>query len=496
MPVRHWILYFVLLVAPALGAERLGVVSFPNSGSEAAQQSFLRGVLLLHSFEYDDAAVAFREAQSADSSFLLPYWGEAITHYRPVWQRENLDAGRAALKKAPASGKATAREQAYFDAAKIVFGTASKDERWQRYTRAMERLSREYPDDLEAASLHAVSLFGVTGGKRDSRTYMRVAAIAERVFRENESHPGALHYLIHAFDDPIHAPLGLRYARLYSKVASAAPHAQHMPSHIFLALGMWKECVDSNLDSWNSSEARVKRLKLDSDKRGYHALWWMQYAYLQQGRLDKARENLEVIERDATRSKTRLARDHYAYLRSHYLIDGEQWDADLRPVDDTGLVPRAWGANALTEGIRALQTGNSKLAREWASKLRSKADKDLKDASSLPIAASALEGLVLLEDGKSDAALDKLREAVELENATPFGYGPPFPPKPAIEILGETLLEIGRPQEALEAFRLALDRTPRRAISLKGLAKAAKDAGDSETQAWAEAELRDVASNL
>lgn len=494
--MRRWILCFALLVAPAFGAERLGDVSFPNSGSEAAQQSFLRGVLLLHSFEYDDAAAAFRDAQTADSSFLLPYWGEAITHYRPVWRRENLDAGRAALKKAPASGKATPRERSYFDAAKIVFGTAPRDERWQRYTRAMERLAREYPDDLEAASLHAVSLFGTTGGKRDTRTYMRIASIAERVFRENPSHPGALHYLIHAFDDPIHAPLGLRYARLYSKVASAAPHAQHMPSHIFLALGMWKECVDSNSDSWHSSEARVKRLKLDTDDRGYHALWWMQYAYLQQGRLEKARENLEVIERDAAQSKTRHARDHYAYLRSHFLIDGEQWDADLRTVNDTGLVPRAWGANALAEGIRALKTGDSKLAREWSAKLRSKADADLKDASSLPIAASALEGLVLLEDGKSDAALAKLREAVNLEESTAFGYGPPFPPKPAIEILGETLMKIGRPQEALEAFRTALDRTPRRAIALKGLARAAQNAGDSETQAWAESELKDIAANL
>lgn len=159
-------------------------------------------------------------------------------------------------------------------------------------------------------------------------------------------------------------------------------------------------------------------------------------------------------------------------------------------------MPRAWGANALAEGIRALKSGDSKLAREWSAKLRSKADADLKDGSSLPIAASSLEGLVLLEHGKSDAALAKLREAVKLEESTAFGYGPPFPPKPAIEILGETLLKVGRPQEALEAFQTALDRTPRRAVSLKGLAKAAKDAGDSETQAWAESELKDIAADL
>ena len=159
-------------------------------------------------------------------------------------------------------------------------------------------------------------------------------------------------------------------------------------------------------------------------------------------------------------------------------------------------MPRAWGANALTEGIRALKLGDSKLARDWSKKLRTKAGAGLKNASSLPIAASALEGLILLKEGKSDAALAKLREAVNLEDTTTFGYGPPFPPKPALEMLGETLLEVGKPQEALEAFRSSLDRNPRRALSLKGLATAAKDAGDSDTQKWAEAELQDVASNL
>ncbi len=455
----------------------------------------MRGVLLLHSFEYDDAAAAFRAAQAADASFALAYWGEGLTHYRPVWGRENLRDGRSALEKVPDGAAVTPREQAYLDAAKIVFGEGERDERWRRYSEAMGRLSRDHPQDIEAASLYAVSKFGVTSGNRDHKTYMQIASIGQEVFRKNPEHPGALHYLIHAFDDPVHAPLGLPYARLYSKVASAAPHAQHMPSHIFLALGMWDECISSNIDSWNSSEDRVKRMRLGSDDRGYHALWWMQYAYLQKGRLDKAQENLAIIEQDAAGSGTRHARNHHAYLRAHFLVDGEQWAADVRPVDDDGLSAKSWGANALVEGIRSLKTGDASGAREWAAKLRAKADADGEDEPSLSIAALELDGLLQLEDGKADEAVKILREAVQIEERTPFGYGPPLPPKPALELLGETLLAIDRPKQALKAFRMSLERTPRRAVSLMGLRKAATAAGDEESARRAKSELRDLISS-
>ena len=489
------IAFLLTLFAPALFAQQLGVISFPNSGSAAAQDSFLRGVLLLHSFEYDDAAAAFRDAQAADSSFALSYWGEALTHYRPVWGRENLRAGRSALKKAPDGSGVTPREQAYLDAAKIIFGDGERDERWKRYSNAMGQLSRDYPQDLEAASLHAVSMFGVTGGDRDHKTYMKIASIGEGVFRENPKHPGALHYLIHAFDDPVHAPLGLPFARLYSKVASAAPHAQHMPSHIFLALGMWDECISSNVDSWNSSEDRVKRLGLKSDDRGYHALWWMQYAYLQKGHLDKARENLSIIEQDVAESGTRHARNHQAYLRAHFVVDGEQWAADLLPVNDDGLTGRAWGANALVEGMRALKRGDTSGAREWTAKLRAKADTEGDDEPSLSIAALELEGLLQLEDGRADEAVAALRKAVKIEEGTSFGYGPPFPPKPALELLGETLLAIDRPKQALSAFQASLERTPRRALSLMGLRKAAAAAGDEDAAKRAKSELSELISS-
>ena len=473
---------------------QLGAVSFPNSGSAAAQEPFLRGMLLLHSFEYDDAASAFRDAQAADSSFALAYWGEALTHYRPVWDNENLDQGRSALEKVPDNRSADTREQAYLDAAGILFGDGERDRRWRDYSDAMGQISREHPEDLEAASLYAVSMYGVTGGERDHRTYMKIASISQEVFRRNPDHPGALHYLIHAFDDPVHAPLGLPYAHRYSKVASAAPHAQHMPSHIFLALGMWDECISSNIDSWNSSEERVARLGLGSEDRGYHALSWMQYAYLQKGMLAEAREKLSIVEQDAAQADSSRARSHQAYMRAHFLIDGEQWAADVRPVEDHDLGSKAWGANALAEGIRALKTGDLAGTREWAEKLRARADADGDEETSLPIAALELEGLLQFEEGKTDTAVATLRKAVELEEQTPFGYGPPFPPKPAHELLGEILLALDRAEDAVEAFQASLDRTPRRAFSLQGLSKAATAAGDRKTADRANSELQDLAS--
>ena len=472
---------------------QLGDISFPNSGAAAAQEPFLRGMLLLHSFEYDDAAAAFRDAQAADSSFALSYWGEALTHYRPVWGKENLDEGSAALERVPGGASVTTREQAYLDAAAILFGDGERDRRWRRYSDTMGRLSKDYPEDLEAASLYAVSMFGVTGGERDYRTYMKIASIGEGVFRQNPNHPGALHYLIHAFDDPVHAPLGLRYAHLYSKVASAAPHAQHMPSHIFLALGMWDECISSNIDSWNSSEDRVARLGLGSEDRGYHALWWMQYAYLQKGMLAEAREKLSIAEKDAVQTDSGRVRSHQAYMRAHLLMDGEQWGADVQTVDDAELGPRSWGVNALAEGIRALKTGDLAGAREWAAKLRAKADAEGEEETSLPIAALELEGLLQLEDGKADAAIATLRRAVQREERTPFGYGPPIPPKPAPELYGEVLLAAGQAEEAVKAFQTSLERNPGRALSLQGLSKAAAAAGDQETADRANSELRDLA---
>ncbi len=233
-------------------ASDLGRIDFPTSGSPEAQKHFLRGVLLLHSFEYEDAAEEFREAQKLDPGFAMAYWGEAQTANHPIWVERDAESARKVLNRLAPTPEArearapTSREKGYLDAVEILFAEGKKPERDRAYAEAMLRLHERYPDDLEAASFYALALLGTCQGQRDTATYMKAAAVAEEVFAKNPMHPGAVHYLIHSYDDPVHAPLGMRAARAYSKIAPAAGHAQHMCSHIFVAMGMWDDVVRSN----------------------------------------------------------------------------------------------------------------------------------------------------------------------------------------------------------------------------------------------------------
>ena len=220
--------------ASAEGA--LGRIDFPNSGAREAQADFLRGVLLLHNFEYEDAAQAFRSAQALDPDFVLAFWGEALTYSHPIWGEDDPDQARAVLERLAPSREeraripATERERALLASVEELYGKGERMQRNRNYAKSLERARQRFPDDLEIASFHALSILGTSENGRDIPTYMRAAAVAEEVFMKNPEHPGALHYAIHAYDDPVHAHLGLRMARRYDKVAAAAAHALHMPS--------------------------------------------------------------------------------------------------------------------------------------------------------------------------------------------------------------------------------------------------------------------------
>src|ERR1700675_1941544 len=258
----------------------LGTIHFPNSVAPRAQPDFMRGLLLLHSFEYDAARLAFQAAERADPKFAMAYWGEALTYNQTLWAEQDLDAARAALAKLAATPElraakaGTERERAYLESVEQLFGNGDKTQRDEKYSVALGALASKYPDDLDARAFYALSILGLTNGRRNHANYKRAAAEAEAVYEVDKHHPGALHYLIHAYDDPIHAPLGLRAARLYGKIAPAAAHAQHMPSHIFFALGMWDEAIAANVAS-----LKISRAEGDG---GYHALLWLTYAYLQE----------------------------------------------------------------------------------------------------------------------------------------------------------------------------------------------------------------------
>lgn len=492
----------------------LGQIHFPTSGTPEAQPHFLTGVLLLHSFEYSDAREAFRQAQRLDPGFALAYWGEALTYLHPLWGYEHRTAAQQALLRlAPTpedqlSKAPTEREREYLKAVHVLYGKGERESRHRAYADAMRRLSESYPDDLEAASFYALALLGMSYGKRDIPTYMRAAAIAEEVFQRNPAHPGAVHYLIHAYDDPIHAPLGLRAARVYAQIAPSAPHALHMPSHIYLALGMWDEVVTSNEASWTAEEARRLQQQLSVDARGYHALYWLHYGYLQQGRYPEARRLLHIVEEDARQSGSRNTRKYLARMRAQYLIETRAWtDEAVRiQVHTAGLDLSTVGSHLFATGVSALRTGDLATAHNTLSDLRARhrtmagqgaaqnspASNGVHDQKVLSIFARELEALIRFEEGEKDKAIQLLQEAVAIEESMNFGYGPPEPVKPAHELFGEMLLDLNRPEEARHQFQLALARAPKRALSLLGLARATARTGDRAAAQQAYTELRAI----
>ncbi len=484
--------------APLAGqVARLGTISFPNSGAKAAQRPFVRGVLLLHSFEYEDAAAAFREAQRADAGFALAYWGEAMTLTHPMWNEQSLDSARAVLGRLAPTAEArrakarTPRERRYLEAVEILYGDGPKPRRDTLYSAAMGRLSAADSSDLEAKAFYALSLMGLSQATRNVPAYMRAGALADEVFLRNPDHPGAAHYVIHAFDDPIHAPLGLRAARAYSRIATGADHAQHMTSHIFLALGMWDETVAAN------------EVAAGADRSAWppgHYTAWLGYGYGQQGRMAETRRLLETVRPNLGDPSRPPRRAYLRTMRAHYLVMSERWSDSIAtwPLDAAGLgpVPRAMDAFAL--GYAALRRGErptaDSLLRELDTLAQAPPASDRYGGNpQVPlILAKELRALLRAADGAGDEAVALLREASALEEALPLEYGPPDVVKPTHELLGELLLAQGKAAEAQQEFVRALALAPRRTLSLLGLARAATAAGDTAAAGEAYADLRRI----
>ncbi len=515
----------LVLVAPMalpgqqLGRE-LGRIDFPTSGSPPAQAAFLRGVLLLHSFEYDDAKTAFVDAQRLDPDFAMAYWGEAMTYNHAVWQQTDPDQAQAALRKlAPtAEGRlakaGTPKEKAWLASLDLLYGHGDKLARDRAYADHLRRMLERYPDDFEVASFYALALLGTSHGGRDVPTYMKAAAIVEDVFARNPQHPGAAHYLIHSYDDPAHAPLGMRAAKAYAKIAPAASHALHMPSHIYFAMGMWDEAATMNERSWQAADARVQQQSLGVDDRGFHALLWLEYSYLQQGRYGDARRTLDTMEADAKSSGSVRTRSHLALMRAAWLVETRRWQTAAEPVTPSGLGRDAIAADLFAVGFAAARSGNVASARGAVRQLRRSAAVGGGESghtampgmpmTGLPAAgaggdgrvaaimADELEAVLLAAEERGQEAVALLRKATQAEDALSFEFGPPNPVKPAHELLGEILLDLKQPVQARGAFEAALARAPRRALSLVGLARAAAAVGDPTAADRVYGELRQM----
>jgi len=496
----------LLLVVLAAGAP----VSFPNSGSAAAQPAFLRGVVALHNFQYEDAAEAFGEAQRADPGFALAYWGEAMAYNQSLWLNQDADKARQILGRlgptpeARAARAKTDREKKFLAAVEALYGPGDREARDRAYAVAMGQLARAHADDAEAQTFHALALMSTASrspalfrqGGDDNHQHALVgssvqkeaAAILEGVLRVHPRHPGALHYLIHDYDDPEHARLALPAARAYAQVAAQSSHALHMPAHIFLQLGMWDEAAASDEAAFQASEAWVARKHLGIGMRDYHSLSWLLYESLQRGRYRRARQALELIrpavaETGADRFKALLSD-----MRARYFVETRAY-GELAGVRDFGT-----SGELFALGLSAARRGEADLAeralRELGRRATAPAPGGAPGGRSLDVAVleKELQAVMALVAGTRDAAVDRLKEAVALERQLPPPLGPPRPLKPASELAGELLLEMGRPREAIVELERALAGWPNRSATRLALARAHAAVGNpaaARTQAQA-----------
>jgi len=503
-------------------ADDLGRLDFPTSTrSEPAQAAFERGMLLLHLYEYPDAAKAFQDAQQLDPDFAMAYWGEALTATHPLWNQDNLAMGRAALAKlaptpeARAAKAGSARERAYMDAAEKLYGEGTIQARDLAFLQAMEAIATAWPDDDEAQLFLAQALLGVTRGERNVANYLRAAGIAKAVHARNPRHPGAAHYWIHGMDSPEHAAGALEAANALSKIAPAAGHAQHMVSHIYLALGMWDEVASANVQASRVVADSRRTAGLPPAPCG-HYTEWLQYSYYQLGRHRDAQALLDDCAREGGKA--------VAWLYDHPDHPGQSPEAFERRIAgslvlmraaavveaalarerngrlplETAALARDAGWSAFARGWAAASTNDPVLARAELAHLRKIADEPPgteeipRMRERLDILAWLLQARIAEHDGDLEQAIALAGRASALQDSLPVDFGPPVAVKPPYEYAGELLLRAGRADAAQAEFASSLQAAPRRAHSLLGLARANQALGNAEAARKAYEELAGI----
>ena len=485
------------LAAAAHDGETLGSVHFPISCTPTAQADFQRAVALLHSFWYEEALTAFTAITTAEPTCAMGYWGMAMSVYHPLWappSAATLAKGSAAIEKGRGL-TATPRERDYVAAIATFYtdhDTLDHRARAAAYEKAMAQVHARYPDDREAAVFYALAL-DATAAPTD-KTYAnqkKAAAILEKVYAEQPNHPGVAHYLIHSYDYPPLAGHGLVSARSYAKIAPAVPHALHMPSHIFTRLGLWQESIDSNLASARAGKAYYARLGKDTVwDQTLHALDYVVYAYLQTGQDTRARAVLEDLRAMPKAEPENFAAAYaYAAIPARVALEQHRWSdaATLVPVSPTFPWDRFAWAQAITTFTRALgaaRGGDVTAARAEAAKLDGYhaallAAKDVYWAGQVDVQRQAAAAWIARAEGKTDEAVRLMRAAVALEDSTEKHPVTPSPVVPARELLGDMLLDVNQPGQALVEFEASAARDPNRLNGLLGAARAAELSGNA-----------------
>jgi tetratricopeptide (TPR) repeat protein len=492
--------------------KRLGTVVFSNSGGPAAQASFLRGVALLHSFHFEEAADAFQAAERVDTSFAMPYWFEAFTHSHLLWGEDDPAVARKVLARLGPTPEArlaralTPRERGYGAAIEAFFADTSVAVRARAFADSMRGLTTGYPDDLEAAAFGSLAFMMAIDQDAYPPTEVparkaQMVDLAEHVFAVSPNHPGAAHYLIHVSDlDPSYTTRSLPAARAYARIAPDASHALHMPSHVFLRLGLWDEVASSNERSWAASRREMARDHLSGAEIDAHSLSFLAYAYLEAGRWRAAHALIDSARRvigntDLTTASHVDARYAVSDLAFLYAAETGRWrDAILPPPASSppqNQRERSFAARgAYARSVIVAQRGDTVALAADAAALRSRADSMAQGAQFADFAASELEGLLAQARGDRTRAVQRFAHAGDFEDRLPM-VGPPaflF----ARELLGAEYLRAGQPDSAAAQFERVLANAPNRSASLLGLARARRAAGD---RAGATATYAKLASN-
>jgi hypothetical protein len=467
--------------------QQLGTVHFATSCNETAQRRFDRAMRYQHSFWYKEARDIFQEALKADPECGIADWGVALTlldNPHGAIPAPNLPLGLAAIKAAQATGAKTQRERDFIDALALMYVDYDKTPQSARvaaYLKAMEALAARYPDDDEAQILYAITL-NVAASPAD-KTYayqLKGAAILEPIFKRQPHHPGVAHYLIHLYDYPPIAAKGIDAATRYAKIAPAAPHAQHMPSHIFTRVGMWKESIASNT-------ASVKAAKADKGLgEQLHAEDYMVYAYLQLAQDKSARAVLDDMA-PATPGPDAFGA-HYALAASpaRYAVERGDWAGAAALPVRASKFPHVMAMTHFARALGAARSGHPEAATADIAKLAELRDqlvqaKDAYWSQIVDIQRQIAAAWQLYGEGKYDAALAAMSAAADAEDHTEKSPVTPGPLAPARELYGAMLLDHGLAKEALAAFEATMVKEPNRFNGIAGAAKAAQALGDAAT---------------
>lgn len=467
------------------GDKALGTVHFASSCKPEAQQSFDRGMLYQHSFWYRASQRMFEDAIKSDPDCGIAYWGAALSllwnpHVAPP--AKNLTEGAALLAKAVTVGAGTQRERDYLYALGVMYANHENVDhrtRLQAYARAMERLAQDYPEDDEAQIHYALALN--TSASPTDKTYasqLKGAAILEAIAKRQPQHPGVAHYLIHLYDYPAIAEKGLEAARRYAKIAPAAAHALHMPSHIFTRVGHWKESIASNV----ASERAAKEVADFHDQ--LHAMDYLVYAHLQLGQDAKAKAVIDDMSKVAGFTETFLPGPYaLAISPARYAVERGDWKAAAQLQVRPSPLAHVQAITHFTRALGAARSGDPEAAKADILKLGELQEKlrQAKDAywsEQVSIQEKIASAWVLLAEGKREDALTSMSAAADAEDKTEKHPVTPGVPMPARELYGVMLLDSGNAKDALAAFEATLKKEPNRLAAYLCAAKAAEKAGD------------------